>query len=281
MNVLITGGAGYIAQGLYKGLKNVNITLLTRQTCNLLDIEQVNNYLATNSFDILIHTAVVGGSRLQSDSKDVCYDNILMAFNLFKHQEKFKQIILLGSGAELDRREDITGLSQFMHDVYPTDPYGMSKWVITRSAPSRSTHLRIFNVFDPTERDTRFIKQSINNYIQKKPINIIADRAMSFFSMEDFVTIIQSFIDLDTKYQSFDCVYKGEIVRLTDIANIINCLGKHKVEIIVNNPDDAKTYFGSHTNLDWYCRARKIKLKGLEKSINNMYKILKHVENER
>ena len=59
MKVLITGGNGYIAQGLYNNLKSIHdITLLTRNVCDITNFHAVNSFFQDQYFDILIHCAV-------------------------------------------------------------------------------------------------------------------------------------------------------------------------------------------------------------------------------
>ena len=46
MKILITGGNGYIAKGLYNNLKSIHdITLITREECELTNFHSVNSSL--------------------------------------------------------------------------------------------------------------------------------------------------------------------------------------------------------------------------------------------
>jgi nucleoside-diphosphate-sugar epimerase len=52
-------------------------------------------------FDLVIHTAVRGGSRLNPlDGPDVVLSNLLMYDNLMRCRDKFDRFIHFGSGAE-------------------------------------------------------------------------------------------------------------------------------------------------------------------------------------
>ena len=73
MNVLITGGNGYIAKSLSKSLDN-SISI-TRKDFDLTDRHATNKWFEGKHFDVVIHTAVKGGSRLLVDGGNVFYEN--------------------------------------------------------------------------------------------------------------------------------------------------------------------------------------------------------------
>ena len=73
MNILITGGNGYIAKSLANEWDNV--TSITRKDFDLIDREATNNWFKGKYFDVVIHTAIKGGSRLQKDDSNVFYQN--------------------------------------------------------------------------------------------------------------------------------------------------------------------------------------------------------------
>ena len=160
MNILITGGNGYIAKSLHKGLEYYNVTTITRKDFDLTDREATNKWFDSKYFDVVIHTAIVGGSRFHDDNADVLYQNLQMFFNLYNNKHCFGKLINFGSGAELGM---------------PNDPYGLSKKVISKFIDPEPFfyNIRIYGVYDKNEWDTRFIKSNIKRYINKKPINII------------------------------------------------------------------------------------------------------------
>ena len=58
MNILITGGNGFIATNIYKTIKeDHNVYLTNRQTLDVLDKNQVGKFFDDNKIDIVIHTA--------------------------------------------------------------------------------------------------------------------------------------------------------------------------------------------------------------------------------
>tara|TARA_R110002153_G_scaffold89622_1_gene219310 strand:- start:179 stop:967 length:789 start_codon:yes stop_codon:yes gene_type:complete len=257
MKILITGGNGYIAKSLNKGLwdgtNRPNITSITRKDFNLIDRESTNNWFNGKYFDVVIHTAVVGGSRLKKDNGDIFYKNIQMFYNLLNNKHCFNKLIHFGSGAELNM---------------PTDPYGLSKNIISRIINNEPNfyNIRIFGVFDENELDTRFIKNNIKRYINKQPIEIHQDKLMDLFYMKDLVTLVKHFTYKNNLPKNIDCTYGIDACHLSDIANIINNLSDYKVEINIGE-NKGKKYVGDWNplNIEWI---------GLEQGIKETYKQL-------
>ena len=256
MNILITGGDGYIAKslnkGLWKGSDRPNITYITRKDFDLIDRRATNNYFKDKYFDVVIHTAIVGGNRLKEDDSKVFYQNLSMFYNLLANQDKFNQLISFGSGAELG---------------YPTDPYGLSKNIINKIIQSepKFNNIRIFGVFDKDELDRRFITPNIKRYINKEPIIIHQNKLMDFFYMEDLITVVNHIIK-NPNVKEITCSYL-QPYSLYDIASLINNLGLHKCEIKIENDGMGDPYISKPQKLD-------LPLIGLEKAIKQIYEKL-------
>jgi UDP-glucose 4-epimerase len=256
MNILITGGNGYIAKSLANELDNV--TSITRKDFDLIDREATNNWFKGKYFDVVIHTAIKGGSRLQKDDSNVFYQNIQMFYNLLNNKRCFNKLLNFGSGAELNM---------------PTDPYGLSKNVISKIIDSTYNfyNIRIYSVFDENELNTRFIKSNIKKYINKEPIQIHQNKLMDFFYMKDLVKLVKYFIYNNSLPKNVDCTYGMMYNSLVDIAHIINNLSDYKVKINIG-AGEGKDYIGNYNPLDikWY---------GLKLGIKETYKKLLNESN--
>ena len=147
MRILITGGNGYIAKSLHSYLySKYDVTLVSRNELDLTRRDEVQQYLQDKYFDVIIHTAVKGGHRLNPfEGSDVVLTNLLMYDNLMRCRDKFDKLIHFGSGAE----EVAEG------------PYGFSKHIINQliKLDPKSVNVKIYVVFDENELDTRFIKR--------------------------------------------------------------------------------------------------------------------------
>jgi nucleoside-diphosphate-sugar epimerase len=221
MKILITGGNGYVAKSLYNALKEkYNITLITRQDFDLTNSKAVNTWFEDKYFDIVIHTAVVGGSRLKPEDSSIMDQNLQMYYNLLSCKDKYNKFIHFGSGAE----------------TYLDTPYGWSKNIIYKSLLEKDNfyNIRIFGIFDENEWETRFIKTCIKKYINKEPM-LVQDKKMSFFYMQDLIILVDHHIQTPSSslIKESNCAYINS-TSLLDIANIINELDDYKVPIYVD-----------------------------------------------
>jgi GDP-L-fucose synthase len=253
--ILITGGNGYIAKSIYNTLKDkYNVISITRQDFDLTDQFETSKYFSNKYFDVVIHCAVSGGSRLRSDSWNDMDNNLKMYYNLLNCKNKFGKLIHFGSGAETNS---------------PESPYGLSKKIIAKSISEIDNfyNIKIFGVFNKNELDTRFIKGNIKRYINKESIVIHQDKFMDFFYMKDLISLVDYYINNDDIPKQIDCSYSN-LYKLSDIANIINDLGEYKVSIQIENKEMALTYCGVPNML--------LNFIGLEQGIKEVYNKLKN-----
>lgn len=251
MRVLVTGKNGYIGKSIVNKLgKNYNITAIGREDFDLSNRELTNQFFQDKYFDVIIHTAISGGHRLESENAEMFYNNISMFYNILANQSNFSQFINIGSGAELDK---------------PSDPYGLSKNIISKiikDIPKFSTILS-FGIFDENERDTRFIKSNIKRYINKKPLLIHQNKLMDFFYIDDFISLVKYIID-NPSIKEINASYFNTY-SLYEIAEMINNLDYHKSNIILENKEIGKPYISKFQNkLD-------IPLIGLKEGIKRTY----------
>ena len=255
MNILITGGNGYIAKSLHSTLKDkYSVMSISRFDFDLTNKETTDQFFKHRLFDVVIHCAVKGGSRLKPDDSSVLKDNLNMYCNLLDNKSHFDKLIHFGSGAEL---------------YSPNTLYGLSKSVIRHLMVDESNfyNLRIFGVFDENELDTRFIKSNIKRYINKEPIQIYQDKYMDFIYMPDLVKIVDYYINNTNLPKETNCIY-NTVCTLTRIAQLINDLDEYKVEVKVENG------IGSNYNGEGGI-ALPIDFIGLKQGIKEVYNKLK------
>jgi GDP-L-fucose synthase len=257
MRILITGANGYIGRSLHNALKDkYTVTTVTRNSFDLTNTTAMSKFFQSKPiFDVVIHCAVAGGSRLVEDDWNVMDTNLIMYYNLLAHKKYYKRLIHFGSGAET---------------YMPKEPYGYSKRVIAKSILNQDNfyNIKIFGVFDENELDTRFIKANIKRYINKEPIQVHENKFMDLFYMKDLIEVVNYYINNEEPLKEFDCSYEVSY-SLKEVANIINNLEEHKVDINVQKEDEKN--YTSH-----YYNKLPIELIGLEKGIKNMYKKIKY-----
>lgn len=179
MKVCVLGAGGFIGKNLLRGTDWVGVT---RHDLDLTDQRAVEMYFKTHMYDVVVHCAVVGGSRLQKDYDDVLKKNILMFENVVR---TFKgKILYFSSGAAL--RGDP-----------PTDPYGLSKWLIEKRIETlpKSHILRIWGCYGPGEISTRF------SAVCKREGHVVIDqdKYFDFIDVEDVRKIVQEYVSCKWK----------------------------------------------------------------------------------
>jgi GDP-L-fucose synthase len=226
MNILITGGNGFIARNIYKAIRGkYNVILTNRKSLDVLSGEEVDKFFHDNNIDVVIHTAVSGGSRMKTDEFSTLISNLIMFQNISRNKRKFGSLIHFGSGAEFDRRKNIISAKE-NEDSSPTDYYGLSKKIIKREIDKTENfyNFRVFGCFGQDELETRFIKSAIKNVKNKKPIKIHQNRYMDFIYIEDLCKIVDYYIEKINKKnlpKDINLCYNNK-KSLLDIANKIN-----------------------------------------------------------
>jgi len=257
MKILITGANGYLGKSLYNALKDkYEVTTITRRDFDLTDVKAMIEFFNSKYFDVVLHCAIVGGSRLKEDDWNVIDTNLCMYYNLFQCRAHYGKLINFGSGAEIHS---------------PDTPYGLSKLVIRKSVINTLNffNVRIFGVFDENELDTRFIKANIKRYINKESILIHENKKMTFFYMNDLIMLVEHLIITDSSrlMKENHCDYIDQYT-LLEIAEIINKLDDYKVPILVGT-EPGKDYASN------YNAGYGLSYFGLKKGIIETYKKLK------
>ena len=251
VKILITGGNGYVATSLLKGLKDKHeIVSINRNTFDLTDSYATNQWFKDKYFDVVIHTAINGGRRTKIDDDDVKQNNLDMYYNLISNRSRYDKFISFGSGAEI---------------YLDYAPYGKSKKIIAEDIKTRHNffNIRIFGVFDENELDNRFIKANLIRYIKKESMIIHMNKVMDFFYMQDLVNLVDHYIAHDALQKEINCCY-DEKYTLVGIAKLINRLDKYNVPIVLQN--DSKLDIYSEQTMEF-----PIKLIGLPKGIELTY----------
>ena len=232
MNILITGTTGYIGKHLSQ-VSPYNVTCLHRGMCDLTDKEEVDNFFGQfGRFDVVIHCAAVGGSRLVTDDNDVFHDNIQMFLNLVRNKDSFDRLIHFGSGAQ--KTDD--------------GPYGFSKRVIASMINELDDfyNIVIYGLFDENELDTRFIKSCINNCLDGGDLNVYENKIMDFFHMKDLESVVNHYIDEFNPPKTIDCSYELQM-SLYGIAKYIKDYMGSVVDINYTKSTGEINYRGKNT----------------------------------
>ena len=192
MSVCVLGASGFIGRNLVReyGDRCVGVS---RSELDLLDDAAVNAYFETHTFDTVILSAAVGGSRLRAEDWTVYRDNVRMFVNVCRHAHLFKRFVWFSSGAALQGT---------------LSPYGQSKWTCERLAsliPNCQT-FRIYNVFAPDELPTRFVSTCLRAAREGETVTIAQDRLFDFFHTRDLFLLVEALADAGQC--TVDCTYQ-------------------------------------------------------------------------
>ena len=192
MRVCVFGAGGFIGRNL---LKDTDWVGVTRRDLDLTDQRAVEKYFDEHDYDVVIHCAVIGGSRLKQDDGGVAYKNILMFENVVRVFNG--KLIYFSSGAALRGNP-------------PTDPYGLSKWVIDRRIETISDaySLRIWGCYGDGELPTRFSAVCK----REKHVIIDKDRYFDFIDVKHVKCIVERYVDGELHDKEFDLVYEKKLL---------------------------------------------------------------------
>lgn len=262
MRILITGANGYIGKTLHNALRETHyVDAITRNSFDLTNTTAMSKFFQSrHHFDVVIHCAVAGGSRLQKDDWNIMDKNLMMYYNLLHFRRHYTRLIHFGSGAET---------------YMPSEPYGYSKKVIAKSILNQDNfyNIKIFGVFDENELETRFIKANILRYINNEPMQIHQDKAMDFFYMQDLIKVVEYYLEAKEPPKEFDCIYRSFYPTLKTITSDINKLDNYKVEVVYQE-EGLGSYISKYRDT-----ILPIEFIGLEQGIKNVYNKLKNATN--
>ena len=111
----------------------------------------------------------------------------------------------------------------------------------------KGINLRVWGCFGEHEDKERFFYRSINNYIQKKDIVIYKDKQMDFIYADDLYKILCPYLeDINILHpRDLNCVYEKKYY-LSEIAEMINNLDEHKVNIVKLDQELDLSYVGTY-----------------------------------
>jgi len=268
LKILVTGGNGNIAKMIKNNLSTCyEIVNLSRNDLNVLNLKDVEKYLSHHQFDILVHTAILGGRRTKEETGEVTHLNLLMLENLLYFADKFKMIINFDSAAIYDRSTDILHRQESDLFTIPTDYYGFSKYVIYKRSMQYNNmyNFRIFNIFHPNEEPDRFISKCFYANKNNDIMTIFEDKYFDFVYETDFIKIIKYYFDNVANCEKLEKTINICYEQKYKLSAIANMIINNKSNITVIDKSCSNNYSGEGSAL----KRIGISLDGLEKSLIN------------
>lgn len=253
MNLLITGGSGFIGRNLAEYFASWHaVSAPSSSELNLLDAAAVRKYLCANNFDAVIHAATTRSNRRLGAPPDMLDRNCRMFFNLVRNDGLFGRMIHFGSGAEYNRAGLPARVREDYFDTFvPSDPYGFSKYICAKhiERSERIVNLRLFGVFGKYEDYTvRFISNACCRVLKGLPIVIRQDVLFDYLYVNDLARITDWFINHEPHYTAYN-VCTGQGVALTQLAAIVAEVSGRNPEVIVRNTGMAPEYTADNSLL--------------------------------
>ncbi len=255
MKLLITGGNGFIARNLFEQLSTEYcVSSRNSRELNLLEAENVFEFIKTNRFDIIIHSATYDAAPKHStkDPTKVLENNLKMFFNLARCSDYFEKMIYFGSGAEFGREHWTPKMKEDYFDQHvPSDQYGFSKYIMTRYAylSNNIYNLRLFGVFGKYDDwRTRFIPNACCHAVLDLPIRINQNALFDHLYIDDLIRIVKWFINNKPRNHVYN-VCTGDVYDFNTLAEkIIQVSGKN-VGIQIRTDGLGREYSGDNSLL--------------------------------
>lgn len=254
MNILLTGGNGFIGKNIRESFLNskYKITAPSSKELNLLDISSVKAYFKDKVFDAVIHCACKPSHRNAINLDNIFLSNMLMFENLVFFKGYYNKFINIGSGAVFDNSNVIVDASE--KDIYKNigqNEHSFSKYVMQKridSLPNFLT-LNIFGIYGKYEDYAiRFISNAICKNIFKLPISIKQNRRFSYLYIDDLMPVLDYFLINEIPEKAYNLV-PNEKYTLFQIASIINDISDSESDIIIASDSMGFEYTGSNTLL--------------------------------
>ncbi len=271
--ILITGANGFAGRHIKECLGN-KYALFTpsHKDLDLLNEKEVDIFFTTHKIDVVIHAAVVGGSRKEEAEESALGQNLRMFFNILRNKKRFKKMIHFGSGAEYDKRFPIVQVKEEDFDTrVPSDEYGYMKYICSKYIENIDDIicLRIFALFGKNEDYRyRFISNAMCRNIYSLPITIRQNVYFDYIYINDFIKIVEYFIEHKAKDKFYN-IGTGKKINLLSIANKINIISDNKSKIIVGKRGLNKEYTCNNRRL--VSEMKDFKFTEMDQAINALY----------
>ena len=275
MKVFLTGTGGFIGRNINENFSaRYEVIAPTHKDLDLTDDRAVEDFFKTKSyFDVVIHCAVKPGHRNSKDPANQLYNNLRMFFNLIRNSEFFGKMIFISSGLVYDERFYMPKMKEDYFDKHiPVDEGGLSKYIAAKyiQKAERIVELRPFGVFGKYEDYAiRFISNAICKAIFDLPITIKQNRLFDYIYIDDFVKIVDYFVNNEAQYKSYN-VTPDVSIELFGLAKMVKKISGKDIPIVIKKDGMGPEYSGNNGLLR--SQIKQLSLAPLELSIEKLYK---------
>jgi len=246
MNILLTGGTGFIGRNLLERLRDEYKIFAPRHSeLEIMDSVAVRKYIKKNKIKVVIHAAIKHGDQV--------LENILRMFmSIYNNLDLLDKFINFGSGAEYAKTRDLKKVKEEeLGKFIPQDNYGLGKLICSQLVRENKKVVTLipFGIFGKYE-DYRFkfISNSIVKNLLGLPIKIKQDVIFDYLYINDLIPIVKFFLKNNNFYGDYN-VTSTQSISLKEIAEIINRISKKTSEIAIVNKKLNYQYTGSNSKI--------------------------------
>lgn len=281
--VLIAASTGFIGKNLYEYLEkkqDIELYTLNSKDFDFTEEEKVKSFFEKNWFDVVLMCANYGdGRNKNNDVNKVLEYNMRVVLNFEKCCGLFGKLLYFGSGAEYDKRYDISMVTEedFGKSI-PVDQYGMYKYIVNKIIETSDNmyNLRLFGVYGKYEDwKKKFISNVCCKAVKGIPITIRKNLYFDYLWIDDLCRIVEHFIYNECKFHAYNVV-TGIPISLLEIAEIVKRISGKNIPIYVCEEGLGNEYTANNYRL--LDELKDFKYTSIEESIKELYKW--YLENE-
>lgn len=265
--IVVIGSNGFLGsyvQSYYLLSKNFKIINLVRGSLDLLNLNEVYDFLkGVRPYAIINCYSAGGKERSKETSLDIINENLIMFDNIRRCRHLFKKYINIGSGAEYDFTLHPEPREYNIFTSIPKTSYGASKNIISRMCQYEENFytLRLFGCFGSGEAQFRLFSK----FLSGTDTFEVDDKYFDNISIDDFLSILYSFVVSDPPHKDVNCVYSTKSL-VSEQLEILSSVTGHKRPIKINEAMGTN-YIGKSTSL----YSLGVSLEGLKKGIEKHY----------
>ena len=251
MKILLTGSTGFIGKNIkeaWSGRYELRTPL--HEELDLLDSETVEQYLRKEHFDVILHTANTNDVVHPEQIPHILEYNMRMFCNLERCQGLYGKLYYFGSGAEYDMRHYIPQMPESYFGTHvPQDPYGFSKYIMSKMTTGNIYDLRLFGVFGKYEEwQRRFISNMIYRNLTGQVMEMNQNMFFDYLYIDDLISILEWFVNHEPSHHHYN-VCSGKHFELLTLARMVIEETGISNEIVIKSDQWKTTYSGDNRRL--------------------------------
>lgn len=223
MKILLLGATGFIGRNLKEAWANrYDLASPTSRELDLLDAEAVESYLREGRFDVVLHTANTNHLIHPEREPYILEHNLRMFYNLERCRDLYGKLYYFGSGAEYDMRHYVPQMPESYFEAHiPQDPYGFSKYIMSKQATGNIYDLRLFGVFGKYEEwQRRFISNMVYRNLTGQVLQMNQNMYFDYLYVNDLIPILEWFLSHEPAHHHYN-VCSGQRIELLSLARMV------------------------------------------------------------